>query len=131
MDQIDVIIADLDAHAEAVAIDLALEITAELRITTPVLTGWARANWVPSLGDPYDGGSAAVQPTPGLVTTAMSRQNEGLAQVLSYRLAQGPIWVTNNVPYIHRLNEGWSQQAPSGFVQAAVARAVQTVRGRA
>jgi formaldehyde-activating enzyme involved in methanogenesis len=32
--------------------------------------------------------------------------------------------VSNNVPYINRLNEGHSAQAPAGFVQQAVAKAV-------
>ena len=31
-----------------------------------------------------------------------------------------PIYITNNVPYIVALNNGHSQQSPTGFVEAAV-----------
>lgn len=129
MDQIDAIIADLDANAEQVAIDLALEITADLQVNTPIDIGWARAGWTPTIGEPYQGGRD-LKPDPALVTVARARQAEGLNEVLQYRLTDGPIWITNNVVYINRLNEGWSKQAPSGFVQTTIAQAVETVRAR-
>lgn len=34
-------------------------------------------------------------------------------------------FVANNVAYIQRLDAGHSQQAPAGFVRAALAKAVQ------
>lgn len=86
---------------------------------TPVDTGWARANWIPSSGQPFPltvGSREAV---------SAGRQQLGLAQVLtSYTLTQGPAHVTNNVPYIGKLNAGSSRQAPAGFVQAGIAKAV-------
>jgi len=35
------------------------------------------------------------------------------------------IFITNNLPYAKRLNEGWSTQAPANFVQAAIRRALK------
>ena len=129
MDQIDVIIADLDAHAERVCVDLTLEITARLQIATPIDLGWARAGWVPSIGAPYTGG-ANLKPDPILVRIAAAEQAEAVGNIPSYKITQGPIWISNNVVYIQRLNDGWSKQAPSGFVQAEVAQAIDTVKAR-
>jgi hypothetical protein len=53
-----------------------------------------------------------------------SAQENGVGSVLQYRLRQGAVFVTNNVPYILRLNAGSSAQAPAGFVDKAVATGV-------
>lgn len=37
----------------------------------------------------------------------------------SYKLGS-PIYIVNNAPYINRLNEGYSQQAEAGFIDAIV-----------
>lgn len=96
--------------------------TAELIETTPVDTGWARANWIPSIG-------VSVSNTTGDPENVSSAdQQTGIAEVTTrYTLAQGNTFVTNNVPYIVFLNEGSSTQAPSGFVEAAIARAIRSI----
>lgn len=95
---------------------LGLAIHANLTETTPVDTGWARSNWQMSAGSP-------IESTLGLPGTS------GVPPlVVGYQLRQGPIYITNNVPYIQRLNEGYSQQAPAGFVQAAIERGVGEAR---
>ena len=114
------VLAKLDAHVEKVCVELAVNISAELIATTPVDTGWARANWVPTLSAPYAAGRGAA---PGKVDSlATLAQSEGLAEILAFKLADGAIFVGNNVPYIARLNAGHSDQAPSGFVEAAIAK---------
>lgn len=96
---------------------LALGIQADLVETTPVDTGWARANWVPSIGTPSEGLAGNHKAISG------AEQAAGTAEVAAYgKIDQGPIYLTNNVPYIQPLNDGHSQQAPAGFVQAAIAR---------
>lgn len=98
---------------------LVLDVTANLVGTTPVDTGWARSNWVPSIGTPVE------QPTGSKESVSSGAQDQGLAAVAAtYTLERGPIWISNNVPYITLLNSGTSQQAPAGFVQAAIRRAV-------
>ena len=32
-----------------------------------------------------------------------------------------PAFITNNLPYIKRLNEGWSKQAPAHFIEQVIA----------
>jgi hypothetical protein len=98
---------------------LALEIDKELRKATPVDTGHARRNWVPSVGEPHEG-----------VVTSEAAHAAGVAAVVAYELASGSLWVSNSVPYIRRLNYGHSQQAPAGFVERAIALALRAVETR-
>lgn len=105
---------------------LALDIHSELVDNppqgTPVDTGWASVNWWPSVGTPATANTG--RPDEGSVGSRSSQQAAGVTQVLSYTLSTAPIYITNNVPYINRLNNGWSQQSPSGFVDRAVQVAV-------
>ncbi len=112
-------------------IALALQIHGELVDNppsgTPVDTGWASANWWPSVSTPASANTG--RPGEGSVASREAQRAAGVTQVLSYKLGQGSIYITNNVPYIDRLNNGWSQQSPAGFVDRAVQVAV-TISGR-
>lgn len=85
----------------------ALVVDAELVRRTPVDTGRARANWLPSLNSP-DIRIVA----PGAKPT--------IENTLTKFSLQDTVLITNNLPYIRRLNDGSSQQAPKGFVEDAV-----------
>ena len=106
---------DLTATVENVVRFIALGIVRRLRRNpsrggTPVDTGHARANWVPSVGDPHSG-----------VVDGDAAHDTGVAAVLGYNLGDGPAWIANNVPYILRLNDGWSKQQGAFFVERAIA----------
>ncbi|UFK26766.1 hypothetical protein [Roseobacter phage RDJL6] len=122
--QIKTIIQALEETAEKVVIRLGLNITSNLIEDTPIDTGWARANWVPAIGASR-ASPAASQPTGSQVQIQQALQQSGMVGLLSYKLASGTVFISNNVPYIGRLNDGSSTQAPSGFVQAAIRRGVQ------
>lgn len=99
---------------EEEARDMALRIHNRVVSDTPVDTGWARSNWIPSIGVPYpdtvgsrDAINAAVQ-------------SQGVARLLGWNFSEGVAWLSNNVPYIGFLNEGTSAQAPAGFVERAI-----------
>ena len=117
-----------------VAKKIVLDVTANLKqpapLGTPVDTGWARANWIPSIRRP-----AAGVPTPtawqakhDAVPGAVSRQESAEAEIVTqFTLSKKRMFITNNVPYIGRLNRrpGHSQQAPEGeFVQASINKAI-------
>jgi len=105
---------------------LTLEVTANLIEDTPRDTGWARSNWIPSIGQSTE----TIAGSPDNITPAA--QQRGLAEVAStYKLSRGAVFVTNNVPYILPLNDGHSKQAPAGFVQLSILRAVRSTFGRA
>jgi len=113
-DEPKVIGAELKRVTERQVIALVLDITADLIIQTPVDTGWAKSNWVPSVVAPE------VELFGSRDSVDQSAQQRGQAEVLSYILEMGPVWITNNVPYIGLLNEGWSPKAQPGFVDMAV-----------
>lgn len=119
-----IVVRALEGFVERRVTQLALDIVANLVAApseggTPVDTGWARANWQPNIGGPARTTSGSRES----VTSAA--QNEGLGALVGWRLASGAkIHITNNVPYIGFLNQGTSKQAPAGFVQAAIRRAV-------
>jgi hypothetical protein len=74
---------------------------------TPVDTGRARGNW-----------QASVNSAAG---SELSRTSEGAAIVQLSQAASAAIgntfFFTNNVPYIRRLEYGYSDQAPQGMVR--------------
>ena len=131
--QIRSIVRALEGLTETVITKITLDVTANLVETTPVDIGWARANWVPAIGRPFEVDLRNVRATDQNVTAAQAQQQSGITGVVGgYKLARGKVFVSNNVPYIRRLNDGSSKQAPSGFVQRAVKKAVTLdIRGLA
>jgi len=127
--QIKIIIDDIDATAAKVVTALTLEVTAEVQEATPVDTGWARANWVPKIGEPE------TMPRPRIVDNVAGRMAEQQAAVAGVvtgynSIKKGQVSIANNVPYIKDLNEGSSKKAPAAFVQQAISRAVAKVVGK-
>ncbi len=101
---------------------------------TPVDTGFARSSWYVMLS----GGEAAPAATRFEVDSAGSATDlktaatggdpvaESIGIIQEARLGQ-TIWLVNNVPYIVRLEYGWSKQAPAGMVRLTLAAAQEIV----
>ena len=121
--QVRAVVRALEGFSSRLIRKITLDVTANLVETTPVDTGWARANWVPSIGFPRLE-PATDSPTVAIVPPQVIVQKAATAGIFAYRLEQGSVFVTNNVPYIVELNDGKSTQAPTGFVQAAIRKAV-------
>ena len=126
------VIGALEDFTEDLIRRLSFNIVAELRETTPVDTGWARANWIPSVGRPVteDPGPAPSRDAQGSfdsarVSGATLRQAQGETSLLGYSLTAGAVFISNNVPYIVSLNAGSSTKAPAAFVQNAITTAVR------
>jgi hypothetical protein len=123
---VDAIERKLTALIERASKALILEVTKELKRKpsqggTPVDTGHARANWIPAAGSPN---RTEATGSDGSLAQA------GTADVLAWHLGGGLLYVSNGVPYIRKLNEGWSDQAPMMFVEAAIARAMATIKAK-
>ena len=129
--QIRAIVRGMERVTERVVTKITLDVTANLIDDTPVDTGWARANWVPAIGTPVIHDLTDIPSTVPNATSAAGTQQQALAAVVAgYRLARGKVFVSNNVPYITKLNDGSSQKAPVGFVQRAIRKAVtQDIKG--
>lgn len=110
----------------------AIVIDREVVMTTPVDTGRARSNWLVSLGSPKSGTREPYAPgdsgNSGPANAALQMQ-DAAATIGQYRIGQ-TIFITNNLPYIQRLNDGWSAQAPAGFVEQAVQAGRDYLRGK-
>lgn len=101
---------------------------------TPVDTGRARGNWFAQVGSPHEHifanhlGDAALASTDLVREKALfdrtGRTNAGNQKVkIRARRAGEELFISNNLPYIGRLNEGYSAQAPSHYVQKAIMKA--------
>lgn len=82
---------------------------------TPVDTTHASTNWILSVGRPFMGiDGTREQPS-------SAAQEAGIARIETYDVGRdGPIYLRNNVLYVQFLDRGSSQQAPPGFVAAAL-----------
>lgn len=109
--------AQLVKEVERVCKSLVLAIDRNLRKATPVDTGHARRNWVPSVGQRSSD-----------VSDSDAAHAKGVADVLRYQLTQGLLWLSNNTPYIVALNYGHSKQAPAAFVEFAVDQALLEIK---
>lgn len=90
----------------------------DIVLGTPVDTGRARANWQASIGAAV-GGEVIGTDRSGSTTIAQAQPD--------IEKAPGTVfYISNNLPYIYRLEfEGWSKQAPSGWVRYSIERAKQ------
>lgn len=124
-----IVVQGLRGFLDRIVRKIVLDCVAELVPATPIDTGWARSNWVPRIGRPFDDVAGSYPGTGG--TLNFGPQNSGLSTVAAaYKTAQGSVYITNNVPYITLLNEGFSKQAPKGFVRQALERAIAKVGER-
>jgi len=87
---------------------------------TPVDTGRARGAWLPGV-NANPGGEGSPDPS-GQTAIASITSTGG-----QLRLNQVGV-IANNVPYIGRLNEGSSKQAPANFVQKAAQTGQRTAQ---
>jgi hypothetical protein len=93
---------------------------------TPFDTGRAKNNWLTSVGSTIDSevegtsfdrsGMAAIADAQNVIASVGDNDTQD-------------IFITNNLPYIQRLNEGYSAQAPAGFVRMALVAAVNAIKG--
>ena len=99
---------------------------------TPVDTGFARAGWSPSTGNPAPGPSNLPSPRSAAETLAQSllAQHGQAAQAIEsgYKLPQGVVFIVNPVHYVQYLNAGTSAQAPALFVENAITTAVKATQ---
>lgn len=116
----------VEQNVERTVKRVALAVDQAVVLATPVDTGRARSNWIAQIGDParrtvepYAEGNAG-----GSAEGALSQASH---EIDRFRLGQD-IYISNNLPYIERLNQGHSAQAPAGFVEEAVEAGTRVAR---
>lgn len=95
--------------------DIGTEIGVVLVPATPVDTGFARGNWLPSLNAPAASPITFLDPT-GAATIAR------IGAVASQYRVGDVMFIVNSIDYIGALNAGSSVQAEANFVRHAVVR---------
>lgn len=114
---LNVLLDQVDEFANDVIVDAALKLQGMLRdnppIGTPIDTGWASSNWTLSLDVPREDVLGSKE--------NIISEDPGKAEAMKFDInVNNSIWLTNNVPYIARLNDGHSQQSPPGWVDTAI-----------
>jgi len=102
-------------NADQVTRKIALGVFRGVELKTPVKTGRARGNWQVTTGSPASGTVDATDPSGGRVL------GEIASKCTAWDPKTGAIYLTNNLPYIERLENGSSTQAPSGMVAVTIA----------
>jgi ribosome modulation factor len=98
---------------------------------TPVDRGTARSNWVVRRGSPFSLVYRAYAPGRFLGRGETANRAAALRQaagVLRGHNDGAAIYITNNLPYIGRLNDGYSKQSPRKFVQRGITQGVGEAR---
>jgi hypothetical protein len=107
----------IEINANKEVVQLGSLVSQAVITATPVDTGRAKGNWFATLGSPTSKTDLESLDPSGQKT--ISQNNS----VIKGRLPLQAIYITNNLPYIKRLNEGWSGQAPAGYVENALREA--------
>ena len=120
----------VDARTNKLGRAAGLELARRLMKMTPVDTGRARANWNASVNRPdYS--------TTGWFSTKWDKEHkhtgfaEGKIQTATRTLkfASGDtFFMSNGLPYIERLDQGYSQQAAAGIVEPVLQEMKPTIK---
>lgn len=108
----------------------------QLVLATPILTGQAKANWQAVIGAPggqFIGLDGPTSDPRDLAHGPPQRVDYGAYAETASRIAASyqpgqVLYIFSNLPYIERLNDGYSLQAPAGFVEAAIMTASASLR---
>ena len=95
---------------ETVARKVTFDLFKSVALKSPVDTGRFRANWNVSYGSPDISISAS---------TNKGRADSEARKATTLPVG-GVIYMSNGLPYARRLENGWSDQAPSGMVRLSV-----------
>lgn len=99
--------------------------------STPVDTGRARSNWIASIGSPAGGTRGPFSPGSKLGKGESNNAQAAITaakSVIESRRFRQAIFISNNVDYIAKLNNGSSKQAPKNFVRKGVQAGAQALR---
>ena len=105
--QVAKIIGDLGHKADILLGVIVLETDKKLKEQSPVDEGTFRASWRISETE---------------IDESVNKEGDTTTQNYSNKIEIGNnYYLTNSLPYAQRLAEGWSQQAPSGWVELIAA----------
>lgn len=107
-------------NPEKVMRQVSIKLFSAIIKASPVDTGRFRMNWMASGGTPAFGTTDATDKSGNI---AIRNATSFVLNATDWR----DFTLTNNLPYAQRLEYGWSQQAPQGFVRVNVSRFQQLI----
>lgn len=111
-------------NPEKVMRQVSIKLFSAIIKASPVDTGRFRMNWMASGGIPSSGTTDATDKSGNIV---IGNATGFVLKAADWR----EFTLTNNLPYAQRLEYGWSQQAPQGFVRVNVSRFQQLINEEA
>ena len=111
-------------NPEKVMRQVSIKLFSAIIKASPVDTGRFRMNWMASGGTPTYGTTDATDKSGNI---AIGNATSFVLKATDWR----EFTLTNNLPYAQRLEYGWSQQAPQGFVRINVSRFQQLINEEA
>lgn len=125
-------IADgVDKNASTMMRKTVITVASSVALRTPVDTGRARANWQTQIGSAasgvISGFAAGSKGSTGAAAVAVAT-NKAVQVMSRYDRSGVDVYISNNLPYIGRLNQGSSKQAPAGFIEAAIQAGQNAIR---
>ena len=102
-----------DLELETVVRKVAFDVYKGITQKTPVDTGRAKANWNIGLG---------------AIDSRITKNTTFQANLPPKGAGKRPIYITNNLPYIGRLENGYSKQAPKGMVRLTMLTVQRSIR---
>ena len=111
-------------NPEKVMRQVSIKLFSAIIKASPVDTGRFRMNWMASGGTSASGITDATDKSGN---TATGNATSFILKAADWR----EFTLTNNLPYAQRLEYGWSQQAPQGFVRVNVSRFQQLINEEA
>jgi len=114
---------NVKADAEKLIKNIAADVAQGVVMATPVDTGAARGNW-----------KVSSTPDTSYNNTTSDKSGQGALQKAFVFISQNAklgsvIYIQNNLPYIERLEDGYSQQAPSGMLSTTMTAVRQKYGG--
>lgn len=91
------------------------DLTSSIISDTPVDTSRAKNNWFVTFDTPSDN---TIDTLDNSGNTAINKAN---TKIMNNKIPM-VYWINNNLPYIMRLEYGWSKQSPSGMVRLNIQR---------
>lgn len=96
---------------------VAISITSSVILATPVDTGRARSNWFVGINQPI----TKTTDKENYDKSGSTNITEGVNKISSTKgTVDKTIYISNNLPYIGRLNNGHSKQIQAGFIERSV-----------
>jgi hypothetical protein len=107
-------VAKAKGNANQIMRKVSIDAMSRLILRSPVDTGRFRANWIATLDAPTSETVVAFDPNGSATIEANA------AAISDVEVGQS-VFITNNLPYSERLENGYSDQAPNGMVRLTAA----------